>query len=131
MTDWAPFPDLEAAIIELLSDLVDGNLGVVAPPNLQAACPFIRVTRSGGNNDRITDLAKVDIDCFALARTDATTLGRSVEGRMLSFPHALTSCVIDRVETTQSPSAVPWSNSFVSLFAATYSVTARRTFVPA
>lgn len=126
MTDRAPWPDLEAAVIELLSDL--GTCGVVAPSNLQSELPFIRIVRSGGNDDRITDTAKVDIDVFAAARSDAITLARTVQQRMLSFPHSQTGCVIDRVETSLAPSVVPWTNTLVALATATYTVTARRTF---
>lgn len=126
MTDLPVYPDLEAAVIELLTDL--GTCDVVTPSNLQSVLPFIRVVRSGGSDDRITDTAKVDIDVFAADRTVAIALARTVQQRMLSFPHSLTNCVIDRVDTSLSPSVVPWANNLLDLATATYSVSARRTF---
>lgn len=128
MTDLPPFPDLEAAVIELLADLSSGNVDVTTPPNLQDVCPFIRVTRNGGDDDRITDSGHIDVDVFALKRTDAQALAGTVRQRMISWPHSLSNCVIDRADCTGGPTAVPWADPVVSLVTLAFLVTARRTF---
>lgn len=124
MTDWGVFPDQEAAVIELISDL--GTVDVTTPNDLQANLPFIRVGRIGGTDDRFTDAGHVDVDCFAVQRSDASALAALVHQRMLSFPHVLSDCVIDGVTTDASPNEVPWANTAIRRFTASYRVTARR-----
>lgn len=126
MTDNAPFPNIRAALIELLADL--GTGGVRTPADLAGACPFILIRRNGGSDDRITDSAHIDIDVFAIQPSDAETLAEDVRQRLIAGPHSLTNCVIDRADCTFGPTAVPWSNTNVSLVTASYLVTARRSF---
>lgn len=129
MPDLAVFPNVEQAVVELLSDIFgDGAVGVVTPSNLADYGGYARVVRSGGSDDRISDTSRVDIDVFAANRSDAVNFAEQVRQRLLSWPHTLpiTDCVIDRVETNLSPSVVPWSNTNLALVTATYAVTARR-----
>lgn len=125
MADLAPFPDIEAAVIELLTDL--GTADVQTPSDLAGNLPFIRVRSLGGSGDRWNDKPHVDIDVFAVKRTDARTTAELARQRLLSFPHTLSHCVIDTVDVANSPQEVPWANTDIRLIAASYTVTARRT----
>lgn len=128
MTDQPPYIDLEAAVIELLTDLA--TCDVVTPSSLQHVVPFIRITRNGGPDDRITDTGHIDIDVFATARTAAKTLAELVRQRLESWPHSLSAGVIDRADCTNGPVVVPWANTNLSLVTLTFAVSARRTFAP-
>lgn len=120
----ASYIDIESAVIEVLAGL--GTLDVNTPSDLLGNLPFIRVMRVGGNDNRITDTARIDIDVFDVQRTVASSLSRQVQQTLLAFPHSVAAGVIDEVTTTLSPSEVPWSNTSIQLFAASYTVTARR-----
>lgn len=125
MTDRVPYPDLEAVVVELLSDLA--ATGTTTPPDLQTAMPFVRVQRYGGQDDRVTDAALVAVDAFAAVRSDAYALAESVRQRLISGPHQVGSAVVDAATTATGPNEVPWSSDqTVRRFAAAYRVTARR-----
>lgn len=127
MADLAPFPDVEQAVISLLTGL--GTADTETPSNLVANLPFIRVNRIGGTNDRITDAARVDVNIYAVKRTDAATLAETVRQRMLSYPHVITipvACVLDDVITDVAPNEVPWGDPAIRRFTSSYRVTARR-----
>lgn len=126
MTDLAPFPDLESAVIELLAGL--GTLDTETPADLASNVPFIRVNRLSGNDDFFNDLGHIDVDVFGVKgdRTALSDLARLVQQRLIRGPHVLSECVIDRVATDVSPKEVPWANEAFRLFTATYSITARR-----
>lgn len=88
--------------------------------------PFIRITRTGGGDDRITDNARVSIDAFAGTRADSYTLAEAVRQKMLVWPIVLSNCVIDRIITTTGPMEVPWGDVNVRRRVATYTVSTRR-----
>lgn len=125
MTDLPVFPDIERALMTLLSDLA--ATGTQTPDDLQDSMPFVRVARYGGPDDRFTDTARVDVDCFAASRDAAHTLAEQVRARLLSYPHVVGSTVIDRAITDNGPNEIPWSNDpNVRRFTAAYQVRARR-----
>lgn len=126
MPDFPAFPDIEGAVIALLSDL--GTADVDTPADLVGNLPFIRVRCLGGNDDLISDSSRLDVDVFALLRTDARSVAESVRQRLLSFPHSLSGCVIDKVTTTISPQEIPWGNPSIRLVAASYTAVTRRHF---
>lgn len=125
MPDLAIFPDIETAVLLLLDDL-GATTGIETPNNLALVCPFIRVRSLGGSDDRFNDHSRIDLDVFSPLRVTAKSLAELVRQRLLSFPHVLTSCVIDEVTTEVSPQEIPWSNTAIRLVAATYSATTRR-----
>lgn len=121
----APYPDVEAAVIELLTGH-GATVDVETPADLNGNLPFIRVTQNGGNEDRITATARIGVDVFAASRTAAKTLADDIEQILIAFPHTLSNCVLDEVTAATRPSIVPWNNTSLRLSAATYVVTARR-----
>lgn len=124
MSDPDPFPDMEAALIELVSDLATAD--VETPASLDDVLPFIRITRIGGNDDFFTDAGRMDVDAFAKQRSDASRLARLIRQRFGRGPHVLSNCVIDAVTTDVAPNQVPWGNPNIRLFTASYRITARR-----
>lgn len=124
MADLTVFPDVEAALLELLDDLA--TCGTVVPSDLDSRMPFVKVSRFGGGDDLISDTAFVDVDTFAVQRADAYTLAEQVRQRLISGPHVLTAGVLDVVGTNTGPHEVPWANQGVRRFTAAYQVTTRR-----
>lgn len=124
MADLTVFPDIEAGLLELLADF--GTCGTVVPADLDGTLPFVRVSRFGGGDDRISDTGFVDIDTFAVRRADAYQLAESVRQRLISGPHVLTVGTFDVVGTNTGPHEVPWANTGVRRFTAAYQVTTRR-----
>jgi hypothetical protein len=123
VTQW---PDVEECLCDLLADL--GTTGEETPADLQSSLPFIRVTRTGGADDRlVTDSATVSIDVFAADRGTARALAETIRQRLLNdLPAATAHGVIDYAATSvaaiQSP---PTDTDNLRLAVASYRVSAR------
>lgn len=124
MASFTPFPDIEGALLTFLADL--GTCYVVAPPDLQNHLPAIRITRFGGADDRVTDVARIDIDVFTADRASGFTISEQIRQRLLGYPLSLTNCIIDRVTTNTGPMEIPWGDAIVRRRNASYSVSCRR-----
>lgn len=125
MTDRAPFPDIAAAMVTGLADLA--STGVVTPSALQTSLPFLRIERTGGNDDSFTDTATIAIDAFDGTYQAALALAESVRQRLLTWPVNLGGVQFDHVATLTAPTEVSWStDQSIRRFAATYRVTVRR-----
>ena len=124
MSDLAPFCDIEMAVIQTLTDLAPG--GTVTPPNLDTSLPFLRVTRIGGPDTRFIDTARIDVDAFDDLRADAYALAEAVRQRLLNVPHIVAAGRLDSVITDSGPHEVPWGDTKVRRFTASYSISSRR-----
>lgn len=124
MADRAPYPDVEQALLDVVSDL--GTCATVTPPDLENHLPFIRIARFGGGNDQVSDSARVSIDAFGANRPDAYTLAEAIRQRLISNPHGTASGLLDLVETDTGPNEIPWGDVKVRRFNASYTVTTRR-----
>ena len=122
------FPDLESALMGFLTGVVAGaTCGTATPSNLADALPFVRITRFGGNDDLITDTARVSIDAFTADWTSCQVLAEAIRQKMLnSRPIVLEDCVIDHVSTLTGPSEIAWGDVNVRRRNASYQVSARR-----
>lgn len=130
MADLAPFVDVHAALAELLSDLVpSGHVVTWTGTDLQdvvASGPLVKVTRLGGDDDRLTARPRVDVGVYAETESAGAPLAERVRQRLLSYPHATTAGVLDRVVTEVAPHEVPYDDPGVRLFTATYRMATRR-----
>lgn len=126
-----PFPDIERVLVVLLG-AIEGvaGAGAVTPSNLGAddSMPFIRVQRTGGGDDLITDSAKVSIDAFGATRDDAYSLAEQIRQILLKNPIVANGYVIDHVATGVGPTDIPWGAdaSNVRRFNASYTLSVRR-----
>ncbi len=131
MTDLAPFPNVKAAVVALLTDLVEAD--TETPSDLVDRLPFARVTGRGGvESDVHTARSIVDVDVFAASEKDADDLAELVRQRFLSLPRVVPVAaglvLLDRGETVTAPQIVPWSSSLnVRRSVGTYAVSMRRT----
>lgn len=130
MPDLAPFPDPERALGDLLADL--GTTGNKTTVTLQDTLPYIRIRRTGGSDDEITDSATVSADVFAADADAAKALAERIRARLISGPFAGTSFrtghgVIDRAATAVAPQLIPATDSAnLALAVASYRITMRR-----
>lgn len=127
-----PFPDVEDVIVTLLEDDAGGadHAGTVIPTDLKDRLPFVFIYRFGGRDDRITDVASIEIDTFAATRADGMALAETLRQRLTSAPHNVTTedgvVVVDTVSTLEAPREVPYGDSDVRRFASAFSVSLRR-----
>ena len=125
---WAAFPDVEETLRELLSPVA--TVGTFIPVDLKDRLPFIRPYRFAGSDDRITDRAMVGIDVFTGKRDAGVELAERVRQLLIAAPHAVTTSdgvvVVDNVSTAEAPHEVPWGDSAVRRWTATYAVALRR-----
>lgn len=125
------WPDVELALCDLLGAL--GTCGTETLRSLASTLPYIRVTRTGGADDLVTDTATVSIDVFAVNAGDARTTAERVRQRLVFGPFrsgggfATAHGLIDRVTTVSGPVRLPPTNSgSLRMVVASYSVTMRR-----
>jgi len=86
---------------------------------------FMRVGVVGGGDDGFTRRAEVDIEHFAATRSAAYALAEQTRGILLS-KRTIGGVVIDRLVTVSEPKRVPWDNSNIRRFLATYRISTRR-----
>ena len=112
---------------------------VELPANLADVLPVIQVTRFGGSDDVITlDSANIDIDVFASAantvggassRSAAETLSEQVRSALrLHLPgYAASGAAVQSVTTISAPRWVPYDNTSLRRFVASYRITIHST----
>jgi len=123
------YPDIEQVLCDHLADLA--NTGTRTPADLQQQLEFIRVRRVGGNDDQVTDRARLDVEVFAATRAAGEALTEQVRQRLscrgpLSVLSGGREVVVDRTQLLAGPVEVPWPDPNVRMFTAAYQTEARR-----
>lgn len=125
------WPDAELAICDLLEPVA--RTGTETRPSLEwTLLPYIRVTRTGGSDDGITDTASISVDVFARDRTQAKATAEQARqvliGSTTTPPARATAHgVIDRVTTITGPAPLPPTDSGnLRMVVASYRVSMRR-----
>lgn len=130
----AVYPDVPHAVCDLLASLPGVNgAGIEAPVDLQSQVPWIKVTRTGGESNRVTDTASLVVDVFASGATEAwdiakLALQRLIRGPFLSDVSFRTAHgQVDKALVNVSPALQPPTDSDnLRLVTATYTVSVRR-----
>lgn len=132
MTELAVYPDVPHAVCDLLADLA-GGADIEIPADLQSRVPWIRVTRTGGQSNRVTDTASLVIDVFAENADDAQDIAKQVLERLVRGPFLsgvsfrTAHGQIDKARVNVSPALLPPTDSDnLRLVTATYTVSVRR-----
>lgn len=121
----ASFPKAPRIVAALLDDL--GTTSGETSTTLQTDLPFIRVRRIGGSDDRVTDVARVDVRVYAVNLSDAEELSETIRQRLISGPAATTHGVLDHAETEVGPQEVPGPDpDHYRVVSTTYRVSVRR-----
>jgi hypothetical protein len=125
------FPDAERAVCDLLGDL--GTCGSETPKALQSELPYIRVNRTGGSDDLVTDTANVSVDVFAASLDDAKRVAEACRQRFILGPYRSDASFrtdhgqIDKAKTLSAPLPIPPTDSDnLRLVTASYEISVRR-----
>jgi hypothetical protein len=125
------YPDAERALGDLLADL--GTTGSETPSTLQSDLPYIRLTRTGGSDDLVTDTSTVSVDVFAASADDAKATAEQIRQRLTwgpfisDVPFNTAHGLIDRARTNVGPFMLaPTDSDNLRLCAASYIVSMRR-----
>jgi hypothetical protein len=134
VTELAVYPDVPHAVCDLLVTLPDVNgADIEAPEDLQSVVPWIRVTRTGGTSDRITDTATLVVDVFAENATQAWDIAKAALQRLTRGPFLSDVSFrtahgqVDKARVSVGPQLTPPADSDnLRLVTATYTVSVRR-----
>jgi hypothetical protein len=121
------FADMATVVAQLLATLTaPGRVGVATPDDLTGLMPFIRVTRSGGPRDRLTDYARLAVDVFDSDYSRGADLAEDIAAYLEPGRLHQDAVVIDRVVVDSAPQEVaPWAPG-IYRFEAAFTVTSRR-----
>lgn len=125
MADLPPFPDVEDLLVRALTGF--GQTGSEYPADLENHLPFVRSTRSGGDDDRRTDRPLVDVETAAGTRAEAWQKALAIQQRLISGPiHVPGFGIVDRAGTEIGPRRVLHENPEVRCVLTTYRMSLRR-----
>jgi hypothetical protein len=118
------FPDIEDFTLQLLEPV---GPTVLATPEVIAP-PLVVVRRIGGADDMITDLPRIQVDCFGATRRQAADMSEQCRQLILAAPatgfgHAS----IDQSWTESAPTFAPYGDPKSQRYVATYRLALRRT----
>lgn len=127
MTDYPDWPDGEHALADFLAPL--GTCGSETPKALQSTLPYIRIKRTGGPSDRITDRGAYSVVVFAASADEAKRVAGQVRQKLLEeLPAATDHGTLDWPTVNSGPAVVPATDSDnLRLAAASYTVSTRVT----
>lgn len=119
--------DVEALVTSWIEANIDGTRAMSETPNnLDELLPVARVRRIGGTYDGFRiDRATVDIDYFDASRDQAAAGALHLQWALHNlFDRARHGdAVVCRVETLTGPRPLPYDNTFLRRFGATYRIT--------
>lgn len=121
------FPDINRVLAAAMEVWVDGDTnrtGPSTPEDLQLRLPFIRVMKTGGGRDRLSDSAVVMVDVFAASYSEAESLSERIAQWLCGPPPPV--AILDRVEPEISPREMQWGDERIYRFQAQYLVVTRR-----
>lgn len=123
---WRRFPDVQLLLLDTLEPFVGaGRAAINTPHNLADVMPFIRVRKGGGASDRLTDLARVDVDVFTATYAASEELAERIRQHLVGPPPPV--MLLDRVEVVVSPQELEWGDpQIIRRFGATYRLATRR-----
>ena len=92
--------------------------------------PYLRVEVVGGQGDRFGRTSLVDVEVFAGTYREAVSLAEALSAYLLGYPRSVMVgerlVVLDVVVETRPPVELPWDDSQIRRFAATYQISVRR-----
>lgn len=122
MLDWlkATFPDLADEPGD-----VDTHVGTETPVSFDGRLPFVRAYKPDGAAYYLEQDAQIEVDVFASGRQVSYDLSEEIQARLQRLPLVLSGLRVDRVDVDMTPVKLPWDNSKVVRFGATYTLSVR------
>lgn len=126
MTAAPLFADVEQLVVLLLADALDCRVSTELPAHIETVLPVVRVSRTGGPDDKITDSARIDVETFHSDRGRSWDLAQQAREAMHAAAHTVVGGrLIDTVDTETAPMWIDYANDSVRRYTATYRVTSR------
>lgn len=133
MTSGIPtLPDVEDVLVAYLAERLPAlRVCTELPATLEQDLPVLQVLRvSGAIATRIHDRAFVDVNAYQATAIDASALARQAEAVLLSAVNATVtadgaSAVLGNVGSVVRPRKLPYPNTNLRLYGATYSIKLR------
>ncbi len=131
----ARFPDVVRLIAQQIvyEGIVPlGRAGSQTPADLLANLPFIRINRVGGASDEVSDRPVIDVDVFHETSLQGQAFADEIRHflTMTDLPVIYGYGAVDRIVCLTGPRELPWADTRVRRFGATYRVTTRRYYHP-
>ncbi|MBN9108568.1 MAG: hypothetical protein J0I34_07275 [Pseudonocardia sp.] len=99
-----PWPDAEVVLLDLLEPIAPTVTST--PPTITT--PLIRVVRTGGSDDGITDSPVVEVTCIGATRTESWQLSEQCRQVILASPNTVVGgALIDNAATFTPPQQIP------------------------
>lgn len=118
-----PFPDAEAVVIDILEPVAPGYTEL--PDGFLPDA--IRVTRTGGSDDGITDYALVEVTSFGSSRARAWQMDGEVRQRVLAAGGtAINGVLVDQSRTATPSQQLPDPRDDVRVVTSSYRLAFRR-----
>lgn len=121
-------PAEHVVVAWLEADLTGVRVVTETPKDLATEVPLVQVVGIGGSDSVLTlDTATIDVDAFALTREAARDLAERARTSMrVTLPgRTVAGAFVARVETVSAPKWVPYDNTALRRFVATYRVDIR------
>lgn len=129
------WPDLEAVLIGRALPAIREAVGpsvdmgpTVDLDDLDAGARYVRLHVVGGTDNGLTDSVRVDVECFAPRRPDATDMAtamRAIMHTMAGTADEDGGNLVDTVRTVQRPTPAPYRNNTTTRVVAAYTVETR------
>lgn len=118
------FPAVDDVCCDLLASY--GTTGLITPTDLTGTLPFLQPVTIGGNGDRFTDNAVMDLNIFHNSIPAAMALAGQVRAFLEQTGHVQGGHVLDSFSTITRPRWLPYGTPGVFRVITTYRVTSRR-----
>lgn len=123
---WPLAVRIVAATVDDLGEVV-GETGTDLQALLQNGQRVIRVRRIGGTDDKVTDIARIDVRSYAVDLSDAEETAGLARQRLISGPAVTAHGILDHAFTEVGPQEVPGPDpDQYRIVNATYRVSVRR-----
>ena len=98
--------------------------------DVETSLPYFRAEVIGGSGGRLQRASLVDVEHFAGTYRAAKMQAEAFSAYLLGYPRSVTVderlVVLDMVVETRPPVELPWDDSRIRRFAATYQISVRR-----
>ncbi|MET9262409.1 hypothetical protein [Amycolatopsis sp. NPDC004079] len=119
----SPFPDIEDFALALLESA--GPTALATPEVI--APPLVVIRRTGGSDDAITDIPRIQVDCYGATRRQAADLAEQCRQLVIASPATgFDHTSIDQSWTESAPVFVPYGDPASQRCTATYRLALRR-----
>ncbi|WP_372663545.1 hypothetical protein [Amycolatopsis kentuckyensis] len=118
------FPDIEDFGLRLLEPV--GPTALATPEVIRP--PLVVIRRTGGSDDMITDIPRIQVDCYGANRRQAADMAEQCRQLVLASPATGFDHVsIDQSWTESAPTYLPYGDPASQRYVATYRLALRRT----